>query len=43
MHTLIDVKNNIPTGLFTAKKYPDLLRLVVYEDFAQNVVYRFLT
>ena len=27
------------TGLFTAKKYPDLLRLVVYEDFAQNVVY----
>ena len=31
------------TGLFTAKKYPDLLRLVVYEDFAQNVVYRFLT
>lgn len=31
------------TGFFTAKKYPDLLRLVVYEDFAQNVVYRFLT
>ena len=31
------------TGLFTAKKYPDLLRLVIYEDFAQNVVYRFLT
>ena len=31
------------TGLFTAKKYPDLLRMVVYEDFAQNVVYRFLT
>ena len=31
------------TGLFTAKKYPDLLRLVVYEDFARNIVYRFLT
>ncbi len=31
------------TGLFTARKYPDLLRLVTYEDFAQNVVYRFLT
>lgn len=31
------------TGLFSAKKYPDLLRMVVYEDFAQNVVYRFLT
>ena len=31
------------TGLFTAKKYPDLLRMVIYEDFAQNVVYRFLT
>ena len=31
------------TGLFTAKRYPDLLRLVVYEDYAQNVAYRFLT
>ena len=31
------------TGLFTSRKYPDVLRLVIYEDFAQNVVYRFLT
>ena len=31
------------TGLLTAKKYPDVLRLVTYEDYAQNVVYRFLT
>ena len=40
---VISDKSTSLTGLFTAKKYPDLLRLVVYEDFAQNGAYRFLT
>ena len=31
------------TGVLTAKKYPDALRLVVYEDFATGNVYEFLT
>ena len=31
------------TGALTSKKYPDSLRLVVYEDFSTNTVYRFLT
>ena len=31
------------TGPLTSKKYPDSLRLVVYEDFSTNTVYRFLT
>ena len=31
------------TGPLTSKKYPDALRLVVYEDFNTNTVYRFLT
>lgn len=31
------------TGPLTFKKYPDALRLVVYEDFSTNTVYRFLT
>ena len=31
------------TGPLTSKKYPDALRLVVYEDFSTNTVYRFLT
>lgn len=30
------------TGPLTSKKYPDALRLVVYEDFSIKVVYRFL-
>ena len=31
------------TGYYTARKYPDTLRLVVYEDFDTAKVYRFLT
>lgn len=31
------------TGPLTSQKYPDSLRLVVYEDFSTNIVYRFLT
>ncbi len=31
------------TGPLTSRKYPDSLRLVVYEDFSTNTVYRFLT
>ena len=31
------------TGPLTSQKYPDSLRLVVYEDFSTNTVYRFLT
>jgi transposase len=30
-------------GYYSAKKYPDTLRLVVYEDFREGTVYRFLT
>ena len=30
-------------GPLTSHKYPDALRLVVYEDFSTNTVYRFLT
>lgn len=30
-------------GVLTSKKYPDSLRLVIYEDFATGNVYRFLT
>ena len=31
------------TGPLTSQKYPDSLRLVVYEDFGTNTVYRFLS
>jgi len=31
------------TGYYSTKKYPDTLRLVVYEDFESGKVYRFLT
>ena len=31
------------SGYYTASKYPDNLRLVVYEDFRDGKVYRFLT
>ncbi len=31
------------TGYYTSRKYPDALRLVVYEDFETGKVYRFLT
>lgn len=31
------------TGALPSKKYPDSLRLVVYEDFSTNTLYRFLT
>ena len=31
------------TGLHTAKWYPEELRMVTYEDYATNKVYRFLT
>jgi hypothetical protein len=31
------------TGYRTAKYYPEALRMVVYEDFAANVVYEFIT
>ena len=31
------------TGYYTSRKYPDNLRLVVYEDFRDGKVYRFLT
>ena len=31
------------TGSLTSQKYPDSLKLVVYEDFSINTVYRFLT
>lgn len=31
------------TGALTSKKYPDSLRLVVYEDFSTNTVYRYLS
>lgn len=31
------------TGPLTSQKYPDSLRLVVYEDFRTNTVYRFLS
>ena len=31
------------TGPLTSQKYPDSLRLVVYEDFSTNTVYRFIT
>ena len=31
------------TGPLTSKKYPDSLRLVVYEDFGTNTIYRFLS
>lgn len=31
------------TGFYTSQKYPDNLRLVVYEDFRDGKAYRFLT
>lgn len=31
------------TRPLTSKKHPDPIRLVVYEDFSTNTVYRFLT
>lgn len=31
------------TGPLTSQKYPDSLRIVMYEDFRTNAVYRFLT
>ncbi len=31
------------TGFYTSQKYPDSLRLIVYEDFRDGKVYRFLT
>ena len=31
------------TGHYSIQKYPDTLRLVVYEDFETGKVYRFLT
>lgn len=31
------------TRSLTSKKHPDPIRLVVYEDFSTNTVYRFLT
>lgn len=31
------------TGMRTRKQYPDVLRMVTYEDYATNNVYRFLT
>lgn len=31
------------TGELASQKYPDSLRLVVYEDLSTNTVYRFLT
>ena len=31
------------TGYYSTRKYPDTLRLVVYEDFESGKVYRFLT
>ena len=31
------------TGYYSTRKYPDTLRLVVYEDFETGKVYRFLT
>jgi IS4 transposase len=31
------------TGLKTSRWYPDTLRIVVYEDYATGIVYRFLT
>ena len=30
-------------GYYTSRQYPDNLRLVVYEDFRDGTVYRFLT
>ena len=31
------------TGYYSTRKYPDTLRLVVYEDFENGKIYRFLT
>ena len=31
------------TGYYSTRKFPDTLRLVVYEDFESGKVYRFLT
>ena len=31
------------TGYFSSRKYPDTMRLVVYEDYKTGIVYRFLT
>ncbi len=31
------------TGLFTKTDYPDMVRLVIYEDFNTSTVYKFLT
>lgn len=31
------------TGFYTIRKFPDTLRLVVYENFMDGNVYRFLT
>lgn len=31
------------TGMRTRKQYPDVLRMVTYEDYATNNIYRFLT
>jgi hypothetical protein len=31
------------TGIKTSKWYPDMIRMVVYEDYATNNVYRFIT
>ena len=32
-----------PTGYYSVQKYPDALKLVVYEDFREGTAYRFLT
>lgn len=48
----IDVDNNTGiigdqyirlTGIKTSKWYPDMMRMVIYEDYATNNVYRFIT
>ena len=31
------------TGQLVSKDYPEMMRMVVYEDYATNNVYRFLT
>ena len=44
MHAgLISDQNIRLTGTLVSRDYPEMMRMVVYEDFVTNNVYRFLT
>ncbi|NDV84983.1 IS4 family transposase [Bacteroides sp. 51] len=40
---LISDQSILLTGYYSSKYYPDVMRMVVYEDFRKGIVYRFLS